>query len=59
MATIPLDEMGDVKKVIAQLIQNFVEEEQGNRVTKNNMMALTMLISQALNGQITINPQKE
>jgi hypothetical protein len=46
--------MEDIKKVVGHLLANFTKEELGNRVTNNNMMALTMMIGQALDGQITL-----
>ena len=49
----------EIKKVIAALIQNFVQEEQGNRVTSNNMLALTMMINQALDGEISLKPEPQ
>lgn len=49
----------DTKKVIAVLIQNFVKEEKGNRVTSNNMLALNIAINQAIDGLITINQPGE
>jgi hypothetical protein len=47
--------MEDIKKVVGHLLANFTKEEMGNRVTNNNMMALTMMIGQALDGQITLD----
>jgi hypothetical protein len=46
--------MEEIKKVVGHLLANFTKEEMGNRVTNNNMMALTMQIGQALDGQITL-----
>jgi hypothetical protein len=43
-----------IKKVVAALLANFTKEEMDNRVTNNNMMALTIMIGQALDGQITL-----
>jgi hypothetical protein len=48
----------EVKKVISTLIDNFVKEEAGNRVTRNNMLALSLYIGQAVDGQITLTKQE-
>lgn len=48
--------MDKIKKVVDVLLQKFLEEEKGNRVTNNNMMALGIQIGQAFNGQITLTP---
>jgi len=53
------EEEDEIKKVIAALIQNFVQEEQGNRVTSNNMLALTVMINQALDGKISLKPEPQ
>jgi hypothetical protein len=44
----------DMKKVVNTLIENFVNEELGNKITKNNMLALSLYITQAIDGQITL-----
>lgn len=49
----------EVKQVINQLVQNFIKEEQGNRVTNNNMSGLLMQIFAAVDGQITVNQPQE
>ena len=46
-----------IKEVVNIILQNFVQEEIGNRVTKNNMMALAIQINQAFDGQITLPPK--
>jgi len=56
--------MEDIKKVVTKLIQDFIEEERGNRVTFNNMRSLHINITDALDGKITIKksddkPEKE
>jgi 1,6-anhydro-N-acetylmuramate kinase len=51
--------MEEIKKVVNVLLDNFAKEEQGNRVTSNNMFALATKINQALDGQITLTPPKE
>jgi hypothetical protein len=51
--------MEDTKKVIAQLMNEFVKEEAGNRVTSNNIMALNMKVNMALDGDITMQPPKK
>jgi len=48
----------EVKQVLAEIMQQFVNEEAGNKVTRNNMAGLIMQIHGAIDGQITIQ-QKE
>jgi hypothetical protein len=43
----------EVKQTVGHILANFTKEEAGNRVTNNNMMALTIMIGQAIDGQIT------
>jgi len=43
-----------VKEVLGQIMQQFVNEEAGNKVTRNNMAGLIMQIHGAIDGQITI-----
>jgi hypothetical protein len=47
--------MEEIKKVVILLLENFLKEEHGNRVTQNNMMALGVQIGQALDGKIVID----
>jgi len=47
-----------VKKVIGQIIQQFVNDEVGNKVTRNNMAGLTMQLHGAIDGHITIQEQE-
>jgi hypothetical protein len=49
----------EIKKVVAVLIQNFIKEEAGNRITSNNMLALSIGINQAIDGQITMSKPGE
>jgi hypothetical protein len=46
--------LNSVKQVISVVIDNFIKEEVGNRVTRNNMAGLTMTIMQAMDGNITL-----
>jgi hypothetical protein len=48
--------MEEIKKVVEAILSNFLKEEQGNRVTSNNMLALSVHINGALDGKITITP---
>jgi hypothetical protein len=48
--------VSDIKKIVGQLLNNFLTEEHGNRVTKNNMFALATQINQTFEGQITLTP---
>ena len=49
----------EIKEVVGHLLANFTKEEAGNRVTSNNMLALTLHINHALDGQITLQKQEE
>jgi hypothetical protein len=49
----------ETMQVIQQLIQNFVAEESGNKVTGNNMAGLMLQIQGAVSGSIRIKPQEE
>jgi len=51
--------MDEMKKIIGVILSEFSKEEMGNRVTKNNMMALNMQIGMALDGKITIEQPEE
>ena len=51
METIANDEL---KQVILQLIQEFIQEEKGNTVTNNNMSGLLMKLNAAADGLIRI-----
>lgn len=51
--------MEDIKKVVAVLLENFLKEEVGNKVTPNNMLALSIHITQALDGKITLNKPED
>jgi len=48
--------IAEIKSVISTLVNNFVEEEKGNRVTNNNMTGLTVKLMAAIDGQITTTP---
>ena len=43
-----------VQEVINQLLQQFTQEEAGNKVTRNNMLGLSMQIGMAFEGKITL-----
>lgn len=56
----------ELKKIIGIVMDNFFRDEQGNRVTRNNMRGLQMDIMLAIDGKISIKedgleapPQKE
>jgi hypothetical protein len=49
------EEEKDIKQVIGQLFKQFEQEEQGNRVTPNNMFALLTKVGMAVAGDIKIN----
>jgi hypothetical protein len=51
--------MEDIKKVMQTVIDNFTREEQGNRVTVNNMMALAIKVNMVLDGKITLTPPNQ
>ena len=57
-ATPKLVVSAEVKATVGHLLANFTKEEMGNRVTNNNMMALTIQIGQALDGLITTTKPK-
>ena len=59
MEVTPGPDMDAIKEVVQHLIQNFVKEEAGNRVTNNNMAGLTMMLMQAIDGKITMKPPEE
>lgn len=50
----PAPDMAEMKQLLAQLFQKFVQDEQGNRVTQNNMAGLFGLVSSALDGNLQI-----
>jgi hypothetical protein len=51
-----VDPMVEIKKVVSHLLDNFLKTEAGNKVTPNNMLGLSVMITQALDGQITLTP---
>lgn len=51
--------MEEMKQVIAMLVQKFVETEQGNRVTSNNMVGFMQQIFGALDGEISLKKPEE
>lgn len=51
--------MEEMKQVIAMLVQKFVETEQGNRVTSNNMVGFMQQVFGALDGEITLQQKPE
>lgn len=60
------DRIDGLKKIIGIVMDNFFRDEQGNRVTRNNMRGLQMDIMLAIDGKISIKedgpeapPQKE
>lgn len=59
MNVTPVPDMDEIKKVIGQLLQNFTQEEAGNKVTSNNMAGLAMNLMGALDGNITLKPPEE
>jgi hypothetical protein len=48
-----------IKKVLAQIMQQFVHEEAGNKVTRNNIAGLTLQIHGAIDGHITLQKPQE
>jgi glycine betaine/choline ABC-type transport system substrate-binding protein len=48
-----------VKQVLAQILQQFINEEAGNKVTRNNMAGLTLQIHGAIDGHITLQKPQE
>lgn len=48
--------MEEIKKVINVILQEFIKEEAGNRVTSNNISGLQLKLSAALDGKITLTP---
>jgi len=48
-----------VQDVIKTIVQQFTKEELGNRVTPNNMLALSMKIDMAFDGKITLQAPEE
>jgi hypothetical protein len=51
--------MEETKQIIAMLVQKFVETEQGNKVTSNNMIGFMQQIFGALDGEITLQKPAE
>jgi hypothetical protein len=51
--------MKEIRKVVQSILSNFLIEEQGNRVTKNNMQALMINVNHAFDGNITLTPPKD
>ena len=50
---VTMPSMEELQMIFQQLIMNFINEEQGNKVTNNNMAGLQQLLSLALAGKIT------
>jgi hypothetical protein len=48
----------EVKQVIGQILQEFINEEAGNKVTRNNIAGLTIQLHGAIDGHITIKQQE-
>jgi hypothetical protein len=48
----------EIKQVVGHILQEFVREEAGNKVTRNNMAGLTMQLHGAIDGQITLKQQE-
>jgi hypothetical protein len=55
----PVPNMEEIKQVVGGLLQNFVKEEAGNKVTTNNISGLAMNLMQALDGNITMTKPEE
>lgn len=53
-----LPAVDSVKQVVRQIIHEFISEEAGNKVTRNNMAGLSMQIFAAIEGNITITQQE-
>ena len=49
----------EFKRIIGQVIKNFVATEAGNKVTPNNMLGLTVIIGQVLDGEITLTNEPQ
>lgn len=49
----------EIKQVVSHLFSDFIKEEAGNRVTKNNMLGLLMNINLAVEGKISLTPPPE
>jgi glycine betaine/choline ABC-type transport system substrate-binding protein len=47
-----------IKEVMGQILQQFINEEAGNKVTRNNIAGLTLHLHAAIDGNITIKKQE-
>ena len=49
----------ETKEVISALVQNFIAEEKGNKVTNNNMTGLLLHLMGAVEGKLRVKQEGE
>lgn len=49
----------ETKEVISALVQNFIAEEKGNKVTNNNMTGLLLHLMAAVEGKLRVKQEGE
>lgn len=54
MELTPAPNLEDVRAVVKALVDKFITDEAGNKVTRNNMTGLVVQLMAAFDGQITL-----